>query len=276
MAEQVRGPFARERHAVALEESLVEKAEWPSVREAARRKARVDEAKREAVRGQNAVLGKQGRERSQAEREAKRLHDEEMLAVVAYREARLGVTADEFDRVLAETLDVDDHVDLEDFRRVAVHPPFGSVFFAELPTPDPEQGSPEPVWVEPERPIGLVGLFGQRKYREQWSLVRTDFEQRWMAWQAEAAQLPARQLKQMREHHAAEAERQSRLAGDRARYDGECRLRQAVVDESNAALDDLIARHGAWRGLRCGGVLRDRVRELGVPGGVRALRRIRV
>lgn len=243
MAEHVLGSLATQRHAAAVERALAEKGEWPSVKEAVRLGAEADAAKRAATQAQRAVSGKTGRERSQAEREAKRLREEEMNAHVAHANAHLVVDSDEFDRVLAKTLDVDDYVDLEGFRRHAEHPPFTSQHSAPIPAPAPLQASPEPVFTPPPKPTGLAGVFGQRKYQERWTRVRAEFERNWMTWQEEVTQLPTRQLEQLREQQEADSERQALLAQDRAQYDRECRARQAEVDEWNAALDALITRY---------------------------------
>lgn len=241
MTERVRGSLANRRHEAAMQRSLAKKDQWPSVKEVRRLEAKVDEAKKLSLRAQHSVRNKAGRERSQAEREVKRLHDEEMLAIVAHGNAQLDVAAEEFERVLAETLAVDDHIDLQVFRQVAEHPPFKSDFSAPIPAPAPLQAGPEPAFLPPAKPSGLSGMFGQKKYQERWAQSRAEFEQRWMAWREEVTQLPTRQLEDLREHQAAETERKARLDQDRVKYDLECQKRQAAVDEENAALDEFIA-----------------------------------
>lgn len=243
MTEQNRGAYAARRHAAAVEKSGASMDEWPSVQEAERLKAVAADAKRAARDASTVSWTWTGRERAQAEREAKRLHDEMMLAHVAWGNAQLVVASEHFDRVLANTLEVDDHVDFEEFRRVADHPPFVSEHVTPTPQPAPLQAPPEPVFQPPVKPSGLAGMFGQKKYQEQWHTLRADFERRWMAWQSETALLPTKQLQQLQMHQAAEGERKARLERDRARYDQECELRQHEVARENRDLDELIARY---------------------------------
>lgn len=241
MTERDKGSLANGRHEAAMRRSMAEKDQWQSVKEVERLKAEVDEAKRLAIRAQRLVPHGAGRERSQAEREVKRRHEEAMLAIVAHGNAQLDVAAEEFERVLAATLEVDDHVDLEAFRRVAEHPPFKSDFSVPIPAPAPLQAGPEPRFDPPAKPSGLSGMFGQKKYQERWAQSRAVFEQRWMAWREEVTQLPARQLESLRQHQAAESARKARLEEDKAKYDLECHKRQAAIDDENAALDAFIA-----------------------------------
>lgn len=243
MSERNRGSFAAKRHAAALVRAEAEKDSWTSVQDVAELAIAADEAKQDAIDAATGINALMGRERAQAEREAKRLLDESMLAYVARGNAELAVVWEEFDRVLADTLAVDDHVDLDEFRQVAEHPAFQSEFAAPIPQPAPLQAPPEPVFEPPAKPAGLAGVFGQKKYQERWHASRADFERRWMEWQAETVQLPTRQLEQLQLHQAAEGERRAALERDRARYDKECALRQQEVDRQNSELDDLIARY---------------------------------
>lgn len=244
MAEQVRGEYGAQRYAAGLANAEADKDAWPSVVRANALKAEADEALDVATRTVAQLENLMGRERTQAEREAKRLWGEAMLAQVAWGNASIAVGAEEFDRVLAHTLEVDDHIDLEQFRQVADHPPFDSKFQAPIPQPGPLQAQAEPVFEPPTKPAGLAGVFGQRKYQERWAASRADFERRWMAWQADTAQLPTRQLEELQAHQVAESERKINLERDRVQYDRECEQRQRAVDQRNAELDDLIARYG--------------------------------
>lgn len=238
-----RGFFAE----LAHQQRLAEKRREQEARAAARAHAaavrKAEQAQRQAeqarVRAQKAAVADQKR----AVAEAKRLHLEAMQAEVESRNAELGERYEQLDTLLAATLDVDDHVDLEALRVVAEHPPFARTDLeVELAPPPPIQPPPEPQWVEPAPPKGLSGAFGGKKRHEA---TRTaawqEYQANHQAWQQEVARIPALQLEQMQAHQAAESHRLEELARARTFYDQECAARQAEVDETNRSLDELIA-----------------------------------
>lgn len=182
-----------------------------------------------------------------AEKEAKRLYVEAREAEVASMNEDLLVTLADVDGILAATLDVDDFVDLELLRQVVVHPPLESEHVAPIAKPQPIQAPAEPVFVEPDAPKGLGGLFGKKKHQETVDAARTKHEATRALWQAEAAAVPMRQLEQLSAHKQAEAERLERLAADQARYAQECARRDADVSARNAELDSLIEGLNAGR-----------------------------
>jgi restriction system protein len=146
------------------------RANEAAIREAEQAQKRAERAAAQYARATEA-------QKKEAEREAKRWHQEMRLAEVASRNARLEQVRDELDSLLAATLDVDDFVDLEELRVAAEHPPFGRSDL-EAPTPLPELVSApdEPVFVEPEAPKGLGGLFGKKKHAEAVAAARVEFD----------------------------------------------------------------------------------------------------
>lgn len=148
----------------------------------------------------------------------------------------------DIDDVLTWTLSFDDHVDLEELRQVADHPPFSSPHASPRPAPAPIVAPPEPQFTEPSPPTGLGAMFSKKKHAAAVEQARAAFAAQHAAWQTAAAAVPMRQLEQMNQHQAAEAQRLAKLAEDQAAYDEQCRERQAKVDSDNAELDDLIAR----------------------------------
>jgi len=183
-------------------------------------------------------------EQKAMEREAKRLHEDAMLADVEQRNAELTSQYEQIDGILKATLDVDDYVDLQLLRKTAEHQPFTRSDL-ELPTPKraPVGAPAEPTFVEPEgAPRGIGGMFGaKKKHAEAVAQARAEFDQRHQAWQAEIAQLPARQAAQDEEYQQHEQQRLERLAQARHEYDIECQQRDAETATSNAQLDTLIA-----------------------------------
>lgn len=181
-------------------------------------------------------------EQKAAAKEAKRLHEEARLAEVEALNAQLEDTADELDRILEATLDVDDYVDLESLRATATHPPFPRPEL-ERPTPEvtPLSAPPEPVFEEPEPPSGLGAVFGgKKKHAAAVAAARQEFDVKHDAWKAEAAAVPARQLEQIRERDAQEQRRLDALRDAREAYGRECAARDAEIAEANGRLDALI------------------------------------
>ena len=88
-----------------------------------------------------------------------------MEAEVEVRNLELAEIYQEIDSLLAWTLDVDDHVDLNTLRSVAEHPPFDrpdleTAIPAPRPIPDPQ----EPVGPPLAAPTGILGFFGRKKH----------------------------------------------------------------------------------------------------------------
>lgn len=180
-------------------------------------------------------------ERKRAELEARRLLVEAKETYVAALNAALAQGYDEIDNLLGATLDVDDFVDLEALRQVAAHPAFKSEF--ESPTPNPPRIVPpaEPLYAAPATPTGIAGLFGKKKQAEAVAEAQSAHQAALAAWHSEVEQIPIRQRKQAEAHDAAEQDRLAKLAAARESYDVECAGRQQAADESNMALDELIA-----------------------------------
>jgi restriction system protein len=166
-----------------------------------------------------------------------------MAAEVESLNSQLASDYEQIDSLLAATLSVDDYVDLEQLRSVAVHPAFDRQDLEQPhPLPPAIQPHPEPQWIEPPVPKGLSGALGGKKRHEEarvqaWAAYCAHHQ----AWQAAAAQIPALQLQQMQAHQEAERQRESALADARRVYNAACARRQAEVDSSNRALDELIS-----------------------------------
>lgn len=236
-----RGFFAEMQHQAAVAEHNRQRAQIAAVREQLRAAKEAERAHKAAERARAAAKRSGAKAAAEAEREAKRLHIAAQEAAVASMNAELEMTLFEIDNILEATLKVDDYVDLEGLRRVAEHPPFESKYQQPTPTPTPIDAPPEPIFEEPPAPTGLSGLFGKKKHAEAVIAARAEFEATELKhWQETVASIPMRQLEQLTKHKAAEEERLRKLAEDQAKYDEECRQRQADVDAANAQLDVLV------------------------------------
>ena len=240
-----RGFFAEMQHQAAVAERNRQRAQAAQVREAQRQQREYDRARAAAERARVAVNRADAKARAETEREAKRLHVAAQEADVESRNSKLQSLLADIDGVLGFTLGVDDFVDLENLRQTAEHPEFKSPHSTPIPPPTPVQTPSEPVLAEIPAPTGLSGLFKKKSHEEAMAKRRTENEQRHAQWRDAAAAVPMRQLEQMNQHQAAEAERQSKLAADQAAYDEQCGQRESEIAEANAQLDALIAAHKA-------------------------------
>ena len=237
-----RGFFAEIQYQNQLAAKRAAQAERAQAREYARAVREAERAQRQAERAATELARATAAERKAAEREAKRLHEEARLAEVASLNAQLAEVADEIDSILAATLDVDDFVDLEKLRVKVNHPPFPHADL-EVPTPTPEPISspPKPQLVTPEAPKGLGAMLGgKKKHAAAVAAAQTEFDAALEVWQAEAAQVPARQLEQIQARDAEERQRLSKLEAAQATYRLQCEQREADAAEANARLDTLI------------------------------------
>ncbi|HMJ74059.1 MAG TPA: hypothetical protein VK471_11945 [Solirubrobacterales bacterium] len=237
-----RGFFAEIQYQNQLAAKRAAQAERAQAREYLRAVREAERAQRQAERAAAQLARATGAEQKAAEREAKRLHEEARLAEVASLNAQLAEAADDLDSILAATLDVDDFVDLAALRVRVNHPPFPRADL-EVPTPAPAAISapPKPELVTPEAPKGLGAMLGgKKKHAAAVAAAQAEFDAALEAWQAEAAQVPARQLEQMQARDAAERQRLTELEAARETYSRECEKREANTAEANARLDTLI------------------------------------
>jgi restriction system protein len=240
-----RGFFADLQHQAAVAERNRQRAAAAAVREANRQHREAERARAAAERARVAASRADARSRAAAEREAKRLHVEAQEAEVESRNAHLHSQLTDIDDVLGFTLGVDDFFDLNDLRQAAEHPEFVSQHSTPTPLPTPIVAPPEPVRLIPPAPTGLSAVFKKKQYTETVQRAQADHAAKLEAWRAEAAAVPVRQMEQVNQHQAAEAARTTKLAADRAKYDEECRKREAEAAEANRNLDALIASHQA-------------------------------
>ena len=238
-----RGFFAEMQHQAKVAAREKERAQRQRTQAYAAAVRQAEQAQRKAERAATQAARAAQADRKRLEKEAREAHLSAMQAEVDERNAELSERYDEIDSLLAATLDVDDHVDLEALRRT-VELPFFDRPDLELPTPPPAPvvEPREPVYREPEPPKGLLGR--KKKQEEAIAAASAAFEQAHAAWQAEMAKVPAWRKAAQEERDRREQDRLSRLAGERARYEAQCAALEAEVDEHNRELDTLIANLG--------------------------------
>ncbi len=238
-----RGFFAEMQHQQQVAARQHVQAMKAAQREQVAAARHAEQARKQAEQAYGQAVRAAAADRKRAEQEAKRLHLEAMAAEVESMNIQLAREYEEIDGLLAATLAVDDFVDLESLRTVAEHPPFSRADLEmPVPPPPPDPGPPEPQWVEPPAPKGFGSLLGGKKrYADVRAQAWASYSAEHAAWQAATAQLPTQQLDQMQRHQEAETRRVAELAAARRAYDDECAERQALADESNKRLDELIA-----------------------------------
>ena len=218
-----------------------------AARDQAAAQRRAEQAARQAERARVQAERARAAEQKKAEQEAKCLHIEAMEAAVSARNAALSATCREIDSILADTLEVDDYVDLETLRRVVEHPPFEpGQLAAANPRPDPIKPPLRPDFVAPpgEPKKFSLALGAKKRYTALLAQAQADHHEAIRAWETEVASIPSRQEEQDRSYEAAENLRLQQLESAKAIYEAECRQREAEVAESNRALDELIANLG--------------------------------
>lgn len=163
---------------------------------------------------------RQAAERAAAEdeRQRKRLYAEARVAKVAAANANIRSRLEELEGLLAETLAVDDHIDLNRLKRSATPPPFDPGNLA--------TALPPPKWQDfaPQAPAGLGKMFGgEARHQQQLAEAQQAFEQAKV------------------KHEAAEAQRRQRLAAAEQRYRQQVEKLAAKVAAHNAAIDRFSA-----------------------------------
>lgn len=204
--------------------------------------ARVRAAEQACLAGQRAAAAAARAtesERKQLEKEAKAAHVAAAEADVAARNAQIEAMYDELDNLLAATLEVDDHVDLETLRRRAEHPaPPRTGYDQARAHPTPIQPSSPPPAVSPDLPRGRFS----KRSRDHLLEVASEFAyaNAHARWEMEIAGIPDRNRAAAETHAMAEATRVANRERALAGYRQECAARDAEAQRHNADLDVLI------------------------------------
>ncbi len=214
------------------------------------REGRAIQRTAEQRRKQEAQLRQQAAKASAAERrrlekEAAAAHLEARLAEVDDLNAELQEVYAEIDGLLAATLSVDDHIDLETLKQEIRHPPFDRPDL-ERPIPTPAKPEPPemPALIEPDAPTGLRGLFGKRGHAKRLEEARRQHEADSLEWKETVKRLEAEYEAALEAHDRDEERRLVQLEAERARYAKDCEVREAKIAEENAAVDKLASNLG--------------------------------
>jgi restriction system protein len=223
-----------------------QRAQRAAVRDHSAAVRRAEQAQRAAEKFREQLSRASAADRKRLEKEAREAHVDAMEAKAEEQNLRLKELNLDLESLLATTLEVDDYVNLESFRVVAEHPPFGgSRLELPLPQPNPIPDPPEPAFVSPEPPKGmLAALFGKKKRAAATEEAKAAHERALVEWSANVAQLPILRQAAANAHARADAERLAALQAARAKYDQECAVRAADAADRNRQVDELIANLG--------------------------------
>jgi len=154
---------------------------------------------------------------AERQRERQRLYAEARTADAAAANAELRARLSDLDALLLSTLDVDDHIDLDQFKKPLTVPPFD---------PGPlARPLPEPSWDSyvPPQPRGVGKLLGAPLHQQQTASARRAYEQAHARWVAD------------------EERRERRLRARRRSYDESRRKYEAKMTAYNAEVDRFAA-----------------------------------
>jgi restriction system protein len=167
------------------------------------------------------------------QRERRRLYGEARAADVASANADLSAHLHELDTLLHSTLDVDDHIDLDRFKKPVAVPPFD---------PGPlGRPLPEPAWQSfaPTEPTGINKILGgDRLHQQQVATARRAYEQARERW----IEAEARRRRQLAAREQAYAEQRRKYETRVAAYNAEVdRFAQALAGADPASVIEYFA-----------------------------------
>src|SRR3954452_12022506 len=151
------------------------------------------------------------------QRERQRLYAEARTADAAAANAEVRARLSDLDALLLSTLDVDDHIDLDQFKKPMTVPPFD---------PGPlARPLPEPSWDSyvPPQPRGMGKLLGAPLHQQQTASARRAYEEAHARWVA------------------SEERRERQLRARRRSYDESRRKYEAKMAVYNAEVDRFAA-----------------------------------
>jgi restriction system protein len=240
-----RSTFAEIQRERARHQRELERAQAAQVRQQMLLRRAAEQAARAAQRAAEQAARAGAKARADAEKRRKQAYLDARLAEVNADNADVQTRLDDLRGLLTWTLNIDDHVDFRNLKRVVEHPP---IELGGLDRPLPPAVL-EPLPVEPSfdrfRPVvptGLSRLFGGKaQYERAMQQAQQAFAMAYQGWQQSIAAAHQRFAQSQAGHAAAEQDRLRRLAEARRVYELQCAERQHVVDQHNAELDEFEA-----------------------------------
>lgn len=215
----------------AAERDRARRAKTLERRDITERREVAQQAKAYAAKVQKVQIADE-RDRKAYEKAVKAAHAAAQQADVDRMNSEIDAVFDDLEGLLAATIDVDDHIDLETLRKPLGTTPFDMPNL-ELPLvlPKRPEHPPEPKYVEPATPKGFFGK--KRKLEEARAIARQTHETQKADWARRIAALEARHANELVAYEKAEAERIETLTKEKNRF------RQELEDH-NQSIEQFI------------------------------------
>ena len=216
----------------AAEKDRVRRAKAAERRDLAERREAAQQAKAHEAKVQKAIIADE-RHRKAYEKAVKAAHAAAQQSEVERLNAEIDAVLDDLEGLLAATIDVDDHIDLETLRKPSDTTPF-DLPDLETPLVAPKRPKlpPEPTYVEPAKPKGFFGK--KRKFEEARAIARQTYETQKAEWASSVSSLTKKYETEFAAYEQAEVERVNTLAVEKDRF------RQELEDH-NHSIDQFIA-----------------------------------
>jgi len=180
------------------------------------------------------------KEQAAALRAAKAAHVEAEKASAESQTAEATEVLNEIDSILAATLEVDDYVDIDSLKHAAVHPAFGhDELRTPLPPPIFESPPPEPQFVPPPSPKGILKVFAKQQHAQDTANAHAAWgaeHQKWVDYVNRV--LPHKNARLHEDHAEKERTRAAKLKVAEDAYRKGCEIRELEVAEANRKTDD--------------------------------------
>lgn len=204
-----------------------------------------DSAKKREFQAYSQAQKASAADQKRLEKEAKESHYAAMAAEAERLNHELSEIAEDLDGILASTLEVDDFVNLETLRSLAIHPPF-------LPQDSLLKSRPllhvvdpvAPTYVEPTISKLYIFFFGKVKHKKKVAAARARYASESEAWKIAMEQVEARRMEEAALYEERESQRLAALETAKVRYAAECAERDQEAATRNRAVNELIANLG--------------------------------
>lgn len=215
----------------AAEKDRVRRAKAAERRSLAERREAAQQAKAYEAKVRKAVIADE-RDRKAYEKAVKAAHAAAQQSEVERMNSEIDAVLDDLEGLLAATIDVDDHIDLETLRKPFDTTPFDMPDLEiSLVAPKRPTFPPEPTYLEPDKPKGFFGK--KRKLEEARAIARQIHETQKAEWASSVSALSEEYKIQLAAYDKAEAERIEMLAAEKDRFRQE-------LDDHNRSIDQFI------------------------------------
>ena len=187
-------------------------------RDAERQRRAQEQEQRRIQREYERAQREAERQAAREEKEQKRLYSEQRANEAEHLNETLRRRIVELEGLLAATLSVDDHIDLNSLKRAAPDPPFNDRGLAQA------EPAPEPEPVKAPSAIGALVPGAKAKYQATLASAQSEHAEAIDAWQKR------------------EAEREKALADARAAHESEVKEKRLATEAAHAEIDQFRAK----------------------------------